>query len=168
MSKDNPIRESGSASSKGLRFNRRSFLTWLARGSVAAAVTAVAAQTVRFLSFQPPSSESSILPLGQPDSYPRNSLIYMAEARVYVGHDSDGLYALDAVCPHLGCLVQRNEEEGGFICPCHDSLFDEAGQALSGPATRPLQHLHLWFDSEQNQLLVDRSEAVEPAVRLVV
>lgn len=169
MTEEYPRRDSGSTSSKGLRFNRRSFLTWLARGSVAAAVTAVAAQTVRFLSFQPPSSESSILPLGQPDSYPRNSLVYVAEARVYVGRDRDGLYALDAVCPHLGCLVQRNEdEEGGFICPCHDSLFDEEGQALSGPATRPLQHLHLWFDTEQNQLLVDRSEAVAPAVRLVI
>jgi Rieske Fe-S protein len=169
MSEEHPSAEQGSAGGKGRRFDRRAFLTWLARGSVAAAVTTVVAQVVRFLSFEPPSSESSVMPLGQPDSDPRNSLVYMAEARVYVGHDANGLYALDAVCPHLGCLVKRNEEkEGGFICPCHDSAFDEEGQALSGPATRPLQHLHLWFDPEQEQLLVDRSEAVEPAVRLVI
>ena len=167
MSKDEPTTGQGAANSKRLRVDRRSFLTLLAQGSVAAAITAVIAQTVRFLSFQPPDSESSIVPLGQPDSYPRDSLVYVAEARAYVGHDGDGLYALDAVCPHLGCLVEPHED-GGFMCPCHDSLFDEEGRPLNGPATRPLQHLHLWFDQEQGQLLVDRSEPVEPAVRLII
>jgi cytochrome b6-f complex iron-sulfur subunit len=165
MKKDARMTGQEAESRKRLRVDRRSFLTLLGRGSVAAAVTAAAVQTVRFLSFQPPTSESSIVPLGQPDSFSRNSLIYMAEARAYVGHDSDGLYCLDAVCTHLGCLVEPHED-GGFICPCHDSLFDDQGRALSGPATRPLPHLHLWFDQEQGQLFVDRSEPVDPAVRL--
>jgi Rieske Fe-S protein len=167
MSKDHHTPEDGAVSTKGSRFDRRSFLTLLAQGSVAAAVAAVIAQTVRFLSFQPPGSVSSIVPLGQPDSYPPDSLAYVSEARVYVGHDGGGLYALDAVCPHLGCLVEPHED-GGFVCPCHDSLFDDKGRALSGPATQPLQHLHLWFDQEQGQLLVDRSEPVEPVVRLII
>jgi cytochrome b6-f complex iron-sulfur subunit len=167
MSEDHHTTEQETAEKKGSRVNRRSFLTLLAQGSVAAAVTAVIAQTVRFLSFQPPDSETSIVPLGQPDSYSRDSLIYVAEARVYVGHDGNGLYALDAVCPHLGCLVEPNED-GGFMCPCHDSLFDQEGRALSGPATKPLQHLYLWYDQEQGQLLVDRSEPVEPVVRLII
>lgn len=167
MSQDDRASEQAATSKKSLRLERRSFLSLLAKGTVAAAVTGVIAQTVRFLSFQPPASESSILPLGQPASYPRGSLVYIAEARVYVGHDGNGLYALDAVCPHLGCLVQPNED-GGFVCPCHDSLFDEEGRPLNGPATRPLDHLHLWFDQEQDQLLVDRSEPVEPAVRLIL
>ncbi len=79
----------------------------------------------------------------------------------------DGFVALSSVCPHLGCLVELNEDDG-FICPCHDSLFDDKGRALSGPATQPLQHLYLWFDQEQGQLLVDRSEPVEPVVRLII
>ena len=167
MSKDHHTSEQGAESSKGGRVNRRSFLTLLAQGSVAAAVTAVVIQTVRFMGFQPPDSESSIVPLGGPDNYESNTLIYVAEARVYIGHDDNGLYALDAVCPHLGCLVEPNEE-GGFMCPCHDSLFDEEGHALSGPATQPLQHLYLWYDEDQGQLLVDRSEPVDPAVRLII
>jgi cytochrome b6-f complex iron-sulfur subunit len=167
MSQDHHTPEEGTASATGSRLNRRSFLTLLAQGSVAAAITAVIVQTVRFLSFQPPDSESSIVPLGQPDSYERDSWVYVAEARVYVGHDGNGLFALDAVCPHLGCLVELHED-GGFMCPCHDSLFDDEGRTLSGPATQPLQHLYLWFDEEQGQLLVDRSEPVEPAVRLTI
>ncbi|MGC9334843.1 MAG: ubiquinol-cytochrome c reductase iron-sulfur subunit [Anaerolineae bacterium] len=167
MREDHHAPEEGTASQKGFRFDRRSFLSLVAKGSVAAAVTGVVAQVIRFLSFQPPASESSIVPLGQPDAYPQHSLVYIAEARVYVGHDAGGLYALDAVCTHLGCLVEPHED-GGFICPCHDSLFDPEGRALSGPATRPLQHLHLCFDQEQGQLLVDRAEPVEAAVRLVI
>jgi cytochrome b6-f complex iron-sulfur subunit len=167
MSEDHHTPEQEMASRKGPRLGRRSFLTWLARGSAAAAITAAVAQTIRFLSFQPPASESTIVPLGQPDSYPRRTLLYVAEARVYVGNDGTGLYAVDAVCPHLGCLVEPHED-GGFMCPCHDSLFDEEGRPLSGPATGPLQYLHLWFDEEQGQLLVDRSEPVNPDVRLIL
>jgi Rieske Fe-S protein len=167
MSKDHHTPEQGTSDQKGRRVNRRSFLTLLAQGSVAAAITAIVVQTVRFLGFQPPDSESSIVPLGGPDNYEPETLVYVAEARVYVGHDGNGLYALDAVCPHLGCLVEPNED-GGFMCPCHDSLFDQEGRALSGPATKPLQHLYLWYDQEQGQLLVDRSEPVEPVVRLII
>ena len=167
MSRDHHTAEQGVESSKGGRVNRRSFLTLLGQGSVAAAVTAVVVQTVRFLGFQPPASESSVVPLGGPDTFEPDTAVYVAEARVYVGYDDNGLYALDAVCPHLGCLVEPNEE-GGFMCPCHDSLFDQDGRALSGPATQPLQHLYLWYDEDQGQLLVDRSEPVDPAVRVIV
>ncbi|MFN2165659.1 MAG: hypothetical protein ACK2U9_05320, partial [Anaerolineae bacterium] len=77
MSENQHTPEPETASKTGLRLGRRSFLTWLARGSVAAAITAVAAKTVHFLSFQPPTSESTILPLGQPDSYPRRTVTYV-------------------------------------------------------------------------------------------
>ena len=167
MTEDQRTLEQEASSQRLGRLNRRSFLNLLARGSVAAAVTAAAIQTIRFLSYKPAGSDSTILPLGQPDEYPRKSLSYVAEARLYVGHDDSGLFALDAVCPHLGCLVE-SLEDGGFMCPCHDSFFDAEGHALSGPATRPLQHLYLWFDEEQGQLMVDRSSPVGSAVRLVI
>jgi cytochrome b6-f complex iron-sulfur subunit len=132
---------------------------------VAAAAVAAVGQGVRFLSFEPPNTASNILPVGQPDSFFSNSLAYVAEARVYVGRDRGGMYAIDAVCTHLGCLVEL-AEEGGFICPCHDSRFDAQGQPKTGPATKPLRYLPLWLDPEQGQLLVDRAKAVEPTTRL--
>jgi len=148
------------------KINRRRFLTLVAQGSLTAAALAAVGQVVRFLSFQPPNSTTTIVPVGQPDIYPRDSLVYVAEARAYVGHDMEGFYAVDAVCPHLGCLVERGEK-GGFICPCHDSRFDAEGRLLAGPATQPLRYLHLWLDREQGQLFVDRAEPVEPAMRLL-
>jgi cytochrome b6-f complex iron-sulfur subunit len=149
------------------RFDRRRFLTLVAQGSLGAAAVVAIGQVIRFLSFEPPDSTSMVIPVGQPKNYPRNSLLYAAEARVYIGHDAQGLYALDAVCTHLGCLVER-KEEGGFVCPCHDSHFDAQGRVETGPATQPLRYLHLWLDEEEGQLFVDRTQPVEPTVRFVV
>jgi hypothetical protein len=47
-------------------------------------------------------------------------------------------------------------------------MFDAQGQALSGPATEPLRFLQLALEGENSQLVVDRAQHVEPAVRLRV
>lgn len=144
--------------------DRRSFLTWLTRGSLTAAALAAIGQSLRFMAYEPPSTASDTFPLGQPSSFPLASMTYVAEARVYVGRDRSGLYAIDAVCTHLGCLVQQGEK-GGFVCPCHNSAFDDQGNPLNGPATKPLRFLSLWLD-EESVLSVDRSKDVEPSTRL--
>jgi cytochrome b6-f complex iron-sulfur subunit len=155
------------ANMKNKPVDRRRFLTLLAQGSVATAAIAAVGQVVRFLSYQPPNSASNVLPVGQPDSFLPDSLVYFAGARVYVGRDGDGLYAMDAVCTHLGCLVEP-AEEGGFVCPCHDSRFDAQGRPEAGPATKPLRYLDLWLDPEEGQLLVDRAKSVEATARLTL
>jgi cytochrome b6-f complex iron-sulfur subunit len=166
MSKGHRTREDTKESNaESNQLNRRGFLTWLTRGSLIATITLVIGQVVRFLSFQPSSGNSTIIPVGQPDDYPPDTWAYVEAARTYVGHDAEGLFALDAVCTHLGCLVER-EEGGRFVCPCHGSYFDADGQVQTGPATKPLRHLHLWLDQD-GQLMVDRAKPVEPTVRLI-
>lgn len=39
--------------------------------------------------------------------------------------------AFTSVCPHLGCAVQRNAQSAGFVCPCHNAVFDARGNPLS-------------------------------------
>ena len=54
--------------------------------------------------------------------------------------DEDGaLHVVDAVCPHMGCLVQWNDGERSWDCPCHGSRFDVDGGVLDGPATADLR-----------------------------
>ena len=165
MTEDHHNPQQEVTSGRDSRVNRRSFLTLLAQGSVAAAVTAAVFQTVRFLSFKPPDSELSIVPLGQPDSYAKDSWVYVPEARLYVGHDNGGLFALDAVCPHLGCLVEPGRKDG-FVCPCHGSRFDADGKVRTGPATKSLSYLHMWREDD-GQLMTDRAEVVDATTRLI-
>ena len=50
--------------------------------------------------------------------------------------------ALSAVCPHLGCAVGWDDGAKSFLCPCHNSRWNESGElAGSGPAKRALDPL---------------------------
>lgn len=50
-----------------------------------------------------------------------------------------GIVALSAVCPHLGCGIER--DHNGFFCPCHESRFDGQGARKTGPSPRALDRL---------------------------
>lgn len=51
------------------------------------------------------------------------------------------LAAVNAKCTHQGCTVEwtSGARGGAFHCPCHSSQFSLAGEALSGPAKKPLK-----------------------------
>ena len=46
---------------------------------------------------------------------------------------------LSPICPHVGCIVQWNDVEKSWDCPCHGSRFDAYGKVLSGPALSDLE-----------------------------
>jgi ubiquinol-cytochrome c reductase iron-sulfur subunit len=56
---------------------------------------------------------------------------------------------VEGVCTHLGCVPQQKSAaegkaylgaawDGGFVCPCHGSAFDNAGRVVRGPAPSDL------------------------------
>lgn len=61
--------------------------------------------------------------------------------KLAVYRDAEGMYhVFSPVCPHLGCIVQWNHEEGTFDCPCHGSRFSARnGHVLNGPAIKDLK-----------------------------
>jgi menaquinol-cytochrome c reductase iron-sulfur subunit len=58
---------------------------------------------------------------------------------VWVIRNSDAITVFSAVCPHLGCSI--NASANGFICPCHQSLWNGAGVKTGGPTPRDMDVL---------------------------
>jgi Rieske Fe-S protein len=53
-------------------------------------------------------------------------------------------------CTHEGCPT--NIENNRFICHCHDSVFDNQGQVVRGPANRPLPAATAVYDAQSDTL----------------
>jgi len=59
--------------------------------------------------------------------------------KVAAFRDENGeIHALDPVCTHAGCIVNWNQEEKSWDCPCHGARYDTDGRVLNGPADRDL------------------------------
>ena len=62
-------------------------------------------------------------------------------------------------CPHLGCGYKwrrtKSNPDGIFLCPCHLSLYDEAGKVIDGPAPRGLDVLPLDVNSAGEIKIID-------------
>lgn len=49
------------------------------------------------------------------------------------------IHALNPVCTHAACIVNWNQEEKSWDCPCHGARYDIGGRVLNGPAERNLE-----------------------------
>ena len=52
-----------------------------------------------------------------------------------------GIVAVSSICTHRGCEVRAMPHS--LQCPCHGSEYDELGEVLEGPATRPLKRYEI-------------------------
>ena len=89
-------------------------------------------------------------------------------SNVVIGLDSQGVYAMSAVCPHAGCLVEDTTSgsiNGGLTCPCHGSTFDGNGGVTHGPARTSLQHYQVTIAAD-GSITVDGSKPVAASVRV--
>lgn len=48
------------------------------------------------------------------------------------------VHVVCAVCPHMKCIVNWNNAEQTWDCPCHGSRFEIDGKYIEGPATQDL------------------------------
>ncbi len=58
--------------------------------------------------------------------------------------DKEGnIHALNPVCTHAGCIVNWNQEEKSWDCPCHGARYDINGTVITGPAVMDLPKIEL-------------------------
>jgi len=71
-----------------------------------------------------------------PDS---GAVLRRGAKKVAVYKDAKGtLHQRSAVCTHLYCVVDWNDTEKTWDCPCHGSRFDRYGTVINGPAISDL------------------------------
>ncbi|MHC4077764.1 MAG: QcrA and Rieske domain-containing protein [Planctomycetota bacterium] len=102
-------------------------------------------------------------PIGKPEDFPKGEVVHLPSRRLLVISDDHGVAALSMVCPHLGCLVDR-QDNGNYTCPCHGSRFDAEGAITGGPSPRGL----MWFEvslGPDGRLVVDSGREVSPDTR---
>jgi glycine/D-amino acid oxidase-like deaminating enzyme/nitrite reductase/ring-hydroxylating ferredoxin subunit len=54
--------------------------------------------------------------------------------------DEEKLHVVSAVCTHMKCIVEFNETERSWDCPCHGSRFTYEGKIIEGPAMAELKY----------------------------
>lgn len=64
-----------------------------------------------------------------------------------VKNASGQVTAFSPACTHLGCAYHWEADAMEFLCPCHSSVFDIAGNVMSGPAPRPLDRFFVEIDN---------------------
>jgi cytochrome b6-f complex iron-sulfur subunit len=139
--------------------SRRQFFVKLGVGSIAVAGAGTAVFAYQFLSPNVLYEPSPVVNAGKPESYPPESVTLDPLTGIYIVHEAQGYFALQATCTHLGCLTAWKPELGIIACPCHGSKFNRDGSKIAGPAPRPLPWLRTWL-SDEGDLMVDRSRPV--------
>jgi Rieske Fe-S protein len=71
-----------------------------------------------------------------------------------VTEDGLNFVVLSDACTHLSCKVTWQGEQGAYVCPCHDGLFDMLGFVTSGPPPKPLYRYENQVENDQLMILV--------------
>lgn len=141
--------------------SRRDFLkvAWAFFGGVAALETA----GVFFAYLQPRLADGefgAVITAGKVEDFPPNSVTHISNGRFYVVRLGDGGFlAVYHRCTHLGCTVPWDVSAQKFICPCHNSQFDQQGAVENPPAPRPLDLFALAI--EDGEIKVDTGNLLQ-------
>jgi cytochrome b6-f complex iron-sulfur subunit len=138
---------------------RRRFLAFVGWGSFAAFWGSIVLATLRFFFPRILYEPSPRFQAGKPADYQVGevSTRFKEAQRVWMIRNADGLYALSAICTHLGCTPNWFATEERFKCPCHGSNFLMDGTNVAGPAPGPLYRAAIALDLA-GTIEVDKSQ----------
>lgn len=101
---------------------------------------------VKFLASLPAARASDKKLIIRKDDIPSGearNIIYGNLPVVVINRPEKGFIAFSRVCTHLGCLVDFNQKNHLFLCPCHAGVYDIEGAVVSGPPPKALNIIPL-------------------------
>jgi len=122
---------------------RRAFFRWLLGGGVAASIASFLYPAVRFMN-QPAVPEASVneVAAGKTQDLKPNSgkiIKFGSRPALLIRVSETEWRAFSAVCTHLNCTVQYQENTHQIWCACHNGTYDLNGKVVSGPPPAPLE-----------------------------
>ncbi len=71
-------------------------------------------------------------------------IVEHGDKKLAVYRDESGkVFALSPVCTHAKCIVNWNNAEKSWDCPCHGGRFDVYGRVLNGPPSADLEKIEI-------------------------
>ncbi len=141
---------------------RRGFFSWAAVAwvgftvAIGGCVTAMGRFMFPNVLFEPPTTFKA----GKPEDYPPGVVDtrLVDQYGVWIVHDGGKIFALIAICTHLGCTPTWLAAQNKFKCPCHGSGYYMTGINFEGPAPRPLERARIFVSPDDGQILVDKGQ----------
>lgn len=69
------------------------------------------------------------------------AVLVLEGKQVAVYKSAGKINKLSPVCKHLGCIVDFNDKEKTWDCPCHGSRYRKDGTVFKGPARKNLDKI---------------------------
>lgn len=137
--------------------SRREFLRWLGWGSTAVPFLISTLATLRYLIPNVNYGPSTVVNIGRPENFLPGTQKILPDSKLIIISVEEGMFAMSAICTHLGCTV--GSVEWGHQCPCHGSKFDRNGLVIRGPAPKPLPWLKI-NQAPDGSLVVDLDKPI--------
>jgi cytochrome b6-f complex iron-sulfur subunit len=145
----------------GEEVSRRGFFSWAAvawvgfTAAIGGCVTAWGRFMFPNVLYEPPTN----FKVGRPEDFPKGVVDerYKESNGVWIVNNDGRLYALIAICTHLGCPPNWLDAQNKFKCPCHGSGYYVSGINFEGPAPRPLERAEIGVSAEDGQIIVDKA-----------
>jgi cytochrome b6-f complex iron-sulfur subunit len=141
---------------------RRGFFSWAAvawvgfTAAIGGCVTAMGRFMFPNVLFEPPTTFKA----GKPEDYPAGVVDtrLVDQYGVWIVHDGGKIFALIAICTHLGCPPAWLAAQNKFKCPCHGSGYYKSGVNFEGPTPRPLERAKIFVSPDDGHIVVDKGQ----------
>ena len=123
------------------KMSRRDFVDWVIKGGILATLAGMTAPALSYLwpvMKHGPTMEME--EVGRTDDIPvwGSKKVIVGGSALLLIRTPKEVKAYSAICTHLGCIVDWDDQKREILCPCHAGVFDVEGRVVSGPPPRPL------------------------------